>query len=97
MQTAFRTGIVPLPVNEPPRSLPRTGATWPAHCAKKGALDMFSSLAREGSNTFNIAAGVLASGDCHRLQLRHSAGLAPASTFMPWHPGLRVTAMVFTW
>ena len=26
-QTALRTGIVPLPVNEPPRSLPRTGAT----------------------------------------------------------------------
>jgi len=24
----------------------------------------------------------------HHLQLRHSAGLAPASTFTPWHPGI---------
>jgi hypothetical protein len=57
---------------------------------------MFSSLAREGSNTFNIAAGILASGNDCRLQLRHSAGLAPASTFTPWHPGLQVTAMICT-
>ncbi len=49
-------------------------------------------LAREGQlRTFkNTKAGFLTSG-MNQLQLRHSAGLAPASTFKPLHPGKRVT------
>jgi hypothetical protein len=35
----------------------------------------------------NFEAGFLACYDWHNLQLRHSAGLAPASTFTPLHPG----------
>ena len=33
----------------------------------------------------------LACDSLNRLQLRHSAGLGPASRFTPWHPGLRGT------
>jgi len=35
----------------------------------------------------NLEAGFLACYDWHNLQLRHSAGLSPASTFTPIHPG----------
>jgi len=54
--------------------------------SKRNAHSVHPPWLEKGWTTY-IAAGVLASGFTNRLQLRHSAGLAPASTFTPWHPG----------
>jgi len=49
---------------------------------------MHHLLGREKGSQRSAEAGILALAPAARLQLRHSAGLPPASTFMPWLPFL---------
>ncbi len=71
---------------EKPRTLSRTGAA--EHDAIPDGTPILFILpgSRRAEQRTSRQASWLPADNC-RLQLRHSAGLAPASTFTPWHPG----------